>query len=89
MFVVLVGLLLILSRLGFGGIRVADGTYLGYSKQSQEWLFFEYQNVYVRHDGPYIFKNGENLEALYIQGDGVTSKLSKVSVVDEFPVQAE
>ncbi len=64
-------LTLVISLAGFSwysgtGIRITDGRYLGYSKSTDEWLFIEYQNKLVKHDGPYVFVDSNKPLALRV-----------------------
>lgn len=69
------------------GIRVSDGSYLGYSEKTSEWLFLEYQNVPVRHDGPYVFNGGDNRYALDVIGDGINpAKMYQTEVTNNVTV---
>ena len=57
----------------FFPVRIADGRILGYSKNEGEYLFLQYQNIPVHHDGPYLLDNNNNKRsALYVNGDGIT-----------------
>ncbi|WP_144395633.1 metallophosphoesterase [Pleionea sediminis] len=59
--------LVVISRFSGVGIRVSDGSYLGYSASTDEWLIFEYQNIPVMHDGPYVFVESSKLLALRVE----------------------
>ena len=63
------------------GIRISDGRYFGYSASTQEWLFFDYQNMRVMQDGPYVFKNGEQHTAINITSNQTFSnKLTQTDI---------
>ncbi|MCH2055068.1 MAG: metallophosphoesterase [Thalassotalea sp.] len=72
------------------GIRFSDGRYLGYSPNTNEWLMFEYQNIPVLHDGPYVFRNKGNQFANYITGDkNSPAKLSRVDIKNTVSVTVD
>lgn len=72
------------------GIRISDGKYIGYSPSTNEWLLFEYQNIPVSHDGPYVFRNNGNRFADYISGDKVSAaKLSRVNIKNSVSVTVD
>lgn len=72
------------------GIRISDGRYLGYSAKTNEWLMFEYQNIPVLHDGPYVFRNNGNRFANYITGDNNSpAKLSRVDIKNTVSVTVD
>ena len=72
------------------GIKFSNGTYLGYSSKTDEWLFAEYPNTPVTLDGPYLIKQDNKLVALYVKGDGVSdSSLQKVEVTEELTVHVD
>lgn len=90
--------LLLLATLSLGslswysgsGIRFSDGKYLGYSVKNNEWLLFEYQNITVLHDGPYVFQKNGNRFAYYISGDmNSPAKLSHVDIKNTVSVTVE
>ncbi|WP_229333569.1 metallophosphoesterase [Glaciecola sp. MH2013] len=69
---------------------MSDGKYLGYSANTHEWLFLEYQNIPVTHDGPYVFKIEGNRVANYISGDKISpAKLSRIKVKDRVSVTVD
>jgi len=80
----------LISRFKGIGIKTANGQYIGYSEQGDEWLFFNYQNIPVRQDGPYVIhENGKN-QAIYIKGDGITSsKVYMKKVFNEIEVSVD
>ena len=47
-------------------IRTSNGLFVGYSFEINQWLFFEYPNFPVGHDGPYVFKEDGRYTALTI-----------------------
>lgn len=72
------------------GVRVSNGKYIGYSAKTNEWLFLEYQNIPVLHDGPYVFRHNGKRHANYVSGDGNTpATLSQVNISDEVSVTAD
>lgn len=72
------------------GIRVSDGKYIGYSAKTNEWLLFEYQNIPVLHDGPYVFRNIDKRFANYISGDNISpAKLSRIDIKDTVSVTVD
>ncbi|MDP2562217.1 metallophosphoesterase [Psychrobium sp. 1_MG-2023] len=78
------------SRYSGLGIRVYDGKYIGYSPQTHEWLFVEYQNVPLVHDGPYVFNQGDKRFAWYVTGDGDgDTTATKIAVADKVDVTVE
>ena len=82
-------LILFISLAGFSwysgtGIRITDGRYLGYSKSTDEWLFIEYQNKLVKHDGPYVFVDSNKPLALR-----VASTEQSINNVTKSPVHGE
>jgi len=80
----------IFSRVRGIRIKVADGRYLGYSAKESEWLFLEYQNIRVNHDGPYVIHKNDKNYAIYINGDGIApSKLLQKEVVNEVEVTVD
>lgn len=76
--------LALISRFSETGIRITDGRYLGYSKSTDEWLFIEYQNKLVKHDGPYVFINSNVPLALRVE-----STAQVVNNVTKSPVRGE
>jgi len=89
-FIAMIVFIVLYSRFTGIGIKVADGRYLGYSEQGEEWLFLEYKNIPVRRDGPYVItKNNERL-AIYINGDGSTpSKMLQKVVTNDIKVSVD
>lgn len=82
--------LAVLSRVYGSGIRISDGRYLGYSPTGQEWLFLQYQNTPVVHDGPYVLTNNNQRVAHYVSGDGKNASThSKVLVSDNVQVTVD
>lgn len=82
-------LILVISLAGFSwfsgtGIRITDGRYLGYSQSTDEWLFIEYQNKLVKHDGPYVFVDSNKPLALRVE-----STEQSINKVTQSPVHGE
>lgn len=72
------------------GIRISDGKYLGYSTETNEWLMFEYPNIAVLHDGPYVFRNSGSRFANYITGDNNSpAKFSRVDIKNTVSVTVD
>lgn len=83
-------LLALFSRFSGTGIRITDGRYLGYSEQTTEWLFLEYQNIPVTHDGPYVFFNSDKHLALRVDSfEQNTNNVTKSIVTDEVLVTVD
>ena len=76
--------LTLISRFSGTGIRITDGRYLGYSQSTDEWLFIEYQNNLVNHDGPYVLIDSNAPLALRVE-----STAKKVNNVTKLPVRGE
>ncbi|WP_436515578.1 metallophosphoesterase [Ekhidna sp. To15] len=78
------------SRIKGVGIRVPDGRYLGYSNATSEWLFLEFPNIPVRHDGPYVLNEDNGRYAIYINGDGTNpSKAIQEKVKNRIEVRVD
>ena len=74
----------------YSGIRFTDGLFLGYSKSTNEWLFFEYQNRLVKHDGPYVFVDSDKPLALRVQSTPQSiNKVTKAPVLGELLVTVD
>ncbi|MFC4699183.1 metallophosphoesterase [Glaciecola siphonariae] len=69
LFVLLIITALLVSRLGYGGIKFSNGTYLGYSSNLQQWYFAEYRNMPVGIDGPYVNRQGDHYLVQYVESD--------------------
>lgn len=78
------------SRFTGVGIRVPDGRYFGYSGETTEWLFLQYENIPVHHDGPYIFNRDDSRYAVYISGNGTaSSEAARHEVTKEIKVTVD
>jgi len=80
----------LLSRFSGAGIRVSDGSLLGYSSKTSEWLYFSYPNIRVKNDGPYVFTNGNNYSALKVEStEQVHNKVERYTVKNEVRVTVD
>lgn len=82
--------LCLISRFNGSGIRITDGRYLGYSQSTDEWLFIEYQNKLVKHDGPYVFIDSNDHLALRVESTAqAVNNVTKTPVRDELQVTVD
>lgn len=86
----LLAIITIIILTWFFPVRIADGRLLGYSGNEGEYLFFQYQNIPVRNDGPYLLKENNVLKALYVNGDGVSpSKLLQQRIKNNIEISVD
>lgn len=72
------------------GIRFSDGKYLGFSAETNEWLWLQYQNIPVLNDGPYVFRVDGSRFATYIYSDNHSdTQLSRVDVENKVSVTVD
>lgn|GEM_PF-4471044 len=80
----------LLIRFSGAGIRVSDGSLLGYSAKTNEWLYFSYPNIRVENDGPYVFINGNTYSALKVEStEQVHNKVERYTVKNEVRVTVD
>ena len=88
-FILLVIILIIVFTCVFP-VRIADGRLLGYSGNDGEYLFLQYQNIPVRHDGPYLLEENNIRRALYVNGDDrAPSELTEKEVKNSIEVTVD